>query len=180
MRAAPSSDVAFRVCDRRWPFLWADETQPEARWHRQGEGPCHYLSSTPDAAWAEYLRHADVREVDELRDIERSIWVVKVDLPSTEPELPSYVLIGNKDTYQACQAEARRLRAGGASGLRAPAASLLPPGAATSSVDSAGQHLVDWMPGVTYAVFGEPTDLRGQHVAEGRPDPSLLARVRYL
>lgn len=176
---APSA-VAFRVCDRRWPFLWVDGHQPAGRWHGVGEGPCHYLSNTPDAAWSESLRHAGIRDVDELEDFERSVWAIGVVPPSAEPDLSEDVLFGGKSSHAPCQAEARRLRVGGATGLRAPAAALLPPGAAVYGVDASGQHISGSVPGMTYAIFGDPTGLQGLHVAEGRPDPTVLARVRHL
>ncbi|MGH2759657.1 MAG: RES domain-containing protein [Actinomycetota bacterium] len=178
--AIPGSSVAFRVADRRWPFLWTDDTQPEGRWHGIGEGPCHYLSNTAEAAWAEYLRHAGIRDRDEIEDVERSLWMVLLDPPTTDPDLPDATLTGNRATYPRCQEQARRLRARGAVGLRAPAAALLPPGAAVYGVSASGQHLADKVAGLTYAMFGYTERLRGLPVAEGRPDPSVLPRVRHL
>lgn len=172
--------TAFRVCDRRWPFLWADDHQPLGRWHGAGEGPCHYLSNTAEAAWAEYLRHAGIRDGDELEDVERSVWAVHVVPPLAEPHLPEKVVSGGKSSHRRCQAEARRLRVAGATGLRDPSAALLPPGASVYSVDASGQHIVGSVPATTYAIFGEAVGLQGLHVAEGRPDPTVLDRVRHL
>ena len=49
--------IVFRNTDIDTPFLWETGAQPPARWHGAGEGPAQYFSSTPEAAWAEFLFH---------------------------------------------------------------------------------------------------------------------------
>src|SRR5207247_2040090 len=115
--------VWFRNADRRWPFLWEDASQPPGRWHGTGEGPAQYLADTPDGAWAEFLRREEITDPADLGGIARSLWAVEVrdDEPAALPRLPSDVLRGGLANYPSCQAEARFLRDGGATGLEAPA-----------------------------------------------------------
>ena len=115
--------IGFRHADPRFPFLWESRTQPAGRWHGAGEGPAHYFSDTADGAWAEFLRHEEVTEPEDLSGIRRAMWAIDL---GDEPALQPAVSAGGPDTYASCQAEARRLRAQGATALSAPSAALLP------------------------------------------------------
>src|SRR5256884_1317297 len=67
-------DVAVtgvQTCALPISFLWETGAQPPARWHGAGEGPAQYFSSTPEAAWAEFLRHEEIREAADLAGVER-------------------------------------------------------------------------------------------------------------
>ena len=57
--------IAFRHADPRFPFLREDSSQPAGRWNAPGE-LTHYFCDTPDGAWAEFLRH---EEIDDPEDI---------------------------------------------------------------------------------------------------------------
>lgn len=123
--------LAFRHCDARFGFLWTATAQPAARWHGAGEGPANYFADTPVGAWAEFLRHEGITEPADLAGLQRSLWAVELpDEPAAEPVLPPAVLRGGRETHPACQAEARRLRAAGATALAAPSAALKAAGAA--------------------------------------------------
>src|SRR5436853_3499817 len=103
--------IAFRQVDARYPFLWEDASQPPGRWHGDGEGPVHYFADTPDGAWAEFLRHEEIREPEDLNGIRRALWAVEVPDPGeARAELPEIILFGGIEAYTACQAEAARLR----------------------------------------------------------------------
>ncbi len=176
---APRADL-YRVCDRRFPFLWAVPDQPPARWHDAGEGPCHYLATTPKGAWAEVVRHEHITELDDLLDLELSLWLVEAHAPAAAPALPHDVLTGDETSYPACRAEAQRLRAAGAVGLRAPSAAVVSGQAERFGVDASGAYVVERVTTGTVALFGAPSDLVGMPLAEGHPDPSMLGDVRYL
>ena len=119
--------IAFRHADPRYPFLWQSGTQPAGRWHAMGEGPAHYFSDTPDGAWAEFLRHEEITEPEDLTGIRRALWAIDLGVePPERPALPLAVSTGAPDTYGSCQSEARRLRAQGAAAMTAPSAALLP------------------------------------------------------
>lgn len=180
--------IGFRHADPRFPFLWESAEQPAGRWHGDGEGPVHYFADTPDGAWAEFLRHEEIRDPVDLLTVRRAIWAV--DLPDAEPRsaaarlpqprLPMRVLRGGRDTYPACQAYARRLRARGAIGLTAPSAALLPRGASGWRVD-AGLTRGPERDGRVIVIFGPRPDLVGWAAAvEGRPGAELLPLVRHL
>ena len=175
--------IVFRQTDPRFPFLWEDATQPEGRWHGPGEGPVHYFADTPDGAWAEFVRHEEITDPLDVLTIRRAVWAVEVpdpDAPLPAPELPARVVTGGRDTYARCQAEARRMRDGGAIGLEAPSAALPKHAAAGWRVESGLQRGPDRDPRVI-ALFGPRPDLVGwQAATEGRPDAELLGRVRRL
>ena len=118
--------IVFRHADARYPFLWESAGQPAARWHGEGEGPVAYFAETPDGAWAEFLRHEEITDPADLAGVVRSIWAIELpEPPVATPRLPAAVMTGDRSTYDACRAEARRLRSR-AAGLIAPSAALLP------------------------------------------------------
>jgi hypothetical protein len=170
----------YRACDRRFPFLWSDDSQEPARWHGDGEGPCHYLATTADGAWAEVLRHRDIHELDELLDLELAIWELEVPMPTARPNLDPDLLTGDASSYPACRDEARRLRAAGHDSLRAPAAALVSGAAALYGVAGGEQVVVGSAPNETFVFFGVPDELVGAPIAEGHPEPAVLEHVRSL
>ena len=175
--------ILFRHCDRRFPFLWEAASQPAQRWHADGEGPVQYLADTPSGAWAEFLRHEGITAEADLAGVERALWAVDVSIDAISfgvPVLPSSTEIGGIATYPKCQAEARRLRAGGAHGVHARSAALLPGGAAGWVVDG-GEKAGATRDGEVFVVFGRRPDFVGWPVVEGgRPPARVLPRVRKL
>jgi hypothetical protein len=172
--------IGYRQVDPRFPFLWEAPSQPAGRWHAQGEGPAHYFAETPDGAWAEFLRHEEIREPEDVRTIERALWAV--DLPDeslARPSLPDATLTGDPSTYPTCQAEARALRTAGATALRAPSAALKPDSPSGWRVE-AGLQSAPSRPESVVVLFGRRPELVGWAAcALGRPREDLLARVRY-
>jgi hypothetical protein len=175
--------IVYRHADPRFPFLWEDAGQPPGRWHGPGEGPVQYFADTPDGAWAEFLRHEDITDEAELVNVRRALWAIEIPddlvLPET-PGLSQRVLTGGIETYEACQREARRLRAKGAEALRAPSAALLP-GAARGWKVNGGLQSADERDGFLLAVFGPRPDFVGWMATfAGRPRSDLCTRVRRL
>lgn len=172
--------IVFRHADPRYPFLWEDPSQPSARWHGEGEGPAHYFADTPYGAWAEFLRHEEIRDEEDLAGVRRALWAVDLpDFPEGAPDLPVEVLNGGPDTYTACQTEARRLRRAGSAGLQAPSAALLPGGARGWRVEG-GLDEASPRDGEVYVLFGRRPDLVAwATVTEGAPPAHLLDRVRH-
>ncbi len=173
--------IAFRHADPSVPFLWEDASQPAARWHAEGDGPAQYLAETPDAAWAEFLRHEEIRDEADLAGIERTIWAVEIadEERFARPRLPRETLVGERDSYAACQAVAARLRTAGNGGLRAPSAALR---TGTQGGWRVSGGLVPGRPRAEHSLvlFGRRPDLIGWVAADaGRPRADLLARVRY-
>lgn len=172
--------IGFRHTDARFPFLWEDATQPAARWHAEGEGPVHYFCDTPDGAWAEFLRHEEITDPEDLTTIRRTLWAVDLGKePSRAVNLPMETLIGGPETHAACQAEAHRLRRNGAARIVALSAALLPGGAQGWRVDGGLQPGAP-RDGRVIVLFGRRPDLVGWPAArEGRPGEELLSRVRH-
>lgn len=172
--------IVFRHADPRFPFLWETASQPPGRWHGPGEGPVHYFADTPDGAWAELLRHEEIRDPEDLAGIRRALWAVEVPAPpDARPDLPEEVLTGGIDSYAECQREAARLRALGSQGLATLSAALLPGGARGWIVNDG---LQEGPPrnGEVYVLFGPRPDLLGWPVTlEGRPPDDLPQRVRH-
>ena len=173
--------IGFRQADPRYPFLWSDAGQPAARWHAEGEGPAHYFADTPDGAWAELLRHEEIHDPADVATLRRALWAVELgDEPAKAVTLASAVLTGCRDTYRACQAHARRLRARGARRLVAPSAALVPGGAAGREVVDAVEHPARPRDGRVFVIFGDTPGLVGwQAVGYGAPPADLIARLRH-
>lgn len=172
--------IVFRQVDGRYPFLWEDASQPAGRWHADGEGPAHYFADTPDGAWAEFLRHEEIVDVDDLLTIRREMWAIDIgDAPAPAVELPRDALVGGLDTYGPCQREAAALRRQGASRLAAPSAALRD-GAARGMRIEDGAHPATPRDGSVIVVFGQPDALVGWCVAaDARPPADLLERVHH-
>ncbi len=173
--------ILFRHSDPRFPFLWETAAQPPGRWNGPGEGPVHYLADTPDGAWAELIRHEEIRDPADLAGIQRAIWAVEVSgPPASTAELPEDTLIGGIHTYPECTKEASRLRELGATGFRTPSAALLSEGARGWVVNE-GLREGPGRNGEVYVLFGRRPDLVGWPVSlEGSPPAYLLERVRHL
>lgn len=58
--------VWFRHGDPRLPFPWEAAPQPAARWHDEEDTPVTHLADSPDAAWAELLRHEEITDPADL------------------------------------------------------------------------------------------------------------------
>lgn len=177
--------IGYRHVDPRYPILWEDAAQPPARWHGPREGPANYFADTPDGAWAEFLRHEEITEPADLAGIRRSIWMVNLGdvmrATGTEAatELPRDLLTGGRDTYLACQAEARALRAVGAAAIFAPSAALKT-GEAAGFHTERGLRRASKSDGGVIVLFGRRPDLEGWQVcADGRPNVRLLSNVRH-
>jgi RES domain len=176
--------IWFRTCDARWPFFWDAGHQRPGRWHGAGEGPVQYLADTPDGAWAEFLRHEEITDPDDLAGIERAVWAVDVAMDEEETRraaLDAAALRGGLASYAACQAEARRLRARGATALQATSAALLPGGARGQVVREGALVEGRRRDGRVLALFGSRPGVKGWRCAlRGRPHERLLALVRRL
>ena len=172
--------IVFRHADPRFPFLWESAEQPPGRWHGEGDGPAHYFADTPHGAWAEFLRHEEIRDSEDLDGIQRALWAVEVSrLPATRPRLNADTLRGGPDSYRECQAEAARLRKRRARGLMAPSAALIPGQAGGWTVEG-GLQPGPARDGEVYVLFGLRSDLLGWPVVlEGKPPEELLERVRH-
>lgn len=173
--------IGFRHTDPRFPFLWEDPAQPPARWHGEGEGPVHYFATTPDAAWAEFLRHEEISDPEDVATVRRGLWAVELpDEPLPQPLLGGRTVTGGLRSYARCRREARRLRDGGAAGLDAPSAAVLPRTPSGFRVE-AGLRPAEPRDERVIVLFGRRTDLVGwASCAPGRPRDDLLARVRPL
>jgi hypothetical protein len=174
--------TVYRHADPRFPFLWESADQPPARWHGPGEGPVQYFADTPDGAWAEFLRHEGITEESELVNVRRVLWAIEWpdELPEVKPSLDPAVLTGGLETYPACQREARRLRAKGATALLAPSAALVSGGARGRKVNG-GLQTAAPRDGKVLVAFGSRPGLVGWAAAfEARPPSDLLERVRHL
>lgn len=174
----------FRSCDPAYPFGWESDAQPPARWHAPGRGPVQYLADTPAGAWAELIRHEAITDPADLADLRRALWAVEVPddeiADASRARLPHAVTTGGAESYRRCQAHAERLRASGATALKAPAAALVA-GAAGGHRTHAGLQPAAPADGWVVALFGRRPDLIGWIVVEaGSPPKDLLPAVRHL
>ncbi|MDQ6853504.1 MAG: RES domain-containing protein [Actinomycetota bacterium] len=171
----------YRQCDSRYAFLWGSARQPEGRWHAAAEGPIQYLADTPDGAWAELLRHEEIRDLDDLDGIARALWAVELpELPEARPDLDDAALRGDEDSYAVCQQEAKRLRILGHPGLVAPSAAVraseVRPWRAVGEVSVPGRP----RSATVVVLFGPRPDLDGWLLVDRGTAPShVLPLVRH-
>jgi len=174
--------TGFRHGDRRFPFLWDSSGQPPARWHGPDDGPVQYLADTADGAWAEFLRHEEIRDPADLAGVNRRLWVVELpdDIDgAASPELDVADLVGDPLTYAACRKEARRLRRKGARALVAPSAALLT-GASRGQLTEGSLREAGDRDGSVWALFGPRPALRGWAAVDGgAPTERILSLVRH-
>ncbi|MHB8468996.1 MAG: RES domain-containing protein [Gaiellaceae bacterium] len=174
----------FRQADARYAFLHESPLQEPGRWHGAGEGPAQYFADTPDGAWAEHIRHEQLRDPERIAASVRILWAVDIDEEAEtimRPRLHRLTLIGSTATYSACRAAARRLRRRGATALLAPSAALREGGARGQNTRDA--KLVGATPreGRVLVLFGARPNLRAW--ACGAPTHAtgrLLPLVRQL
>jgi hypothetical protein len=166
--------VGFRQTAQGVPVLWESSVQPAARWHAFGDGPVQYFASTGEGAWAEWLRHEEIKNPEELNDVIRVLWVAELGEHSlAQPELSRKVLLGNEDVYPQCQAEAKRLQDAGEVGLEVVSAAL----GHTLEYRTENGMKVEQGEALVYVLFGVQPKLRASRVSEGGI-PDILERVR--
>lgn len=178
--------VGFRHGDPRFPFLWEVADQPAARWHAAGDGPVQYLADTPDGAWAEFLRHEEITDPQDLPGVARRLWAVEVPddiADAAQVALPGDVARGGLQTYPTCQREARTLREAGATVIQARSAALRP-GAARGQVTDGGlREALDaagGADGVVWVLTGARPRLRGWAAVDaGAPTERVLGLVAH-
>ncbi|MEB3352611.1 MAG: RES domain-containing protein [Cyanobacteriota bacterium] len=180
--------LGFRVCDRRYPFLWHRVGQPDGRWNRTGDQPVHYLASTPTVAWAEWIRHQEIQESADLAGVAAALWAVLIpadwghqDLQAVPMSLDQ-VLDPSAIGQVARLALVDQLKQQGAQGLLAPTAALQRSDAVSPCVRVIeGQACPDLLPVPAHVIllWCNADRLPGWCcVQEGRPDADLLPLVR--
>lgn len=171
--------IVFRNVDWRRPFLWETSSQPAARYHAEGDGPAQYFASTSDGAWAEYLKHAEITDPDEISEIKRSLWAVEI--PDDAPPasiLKDELALGGKDAYPACQSYARSLRDRGQKRLHEQSAALKPGGARGHRVKG-GLQDGPAKDGTTIVIFDYLPLYTGWRICTGSPPMHVASLVQH-
>ena len=174
--------IGFRHCDPRYPFLWTTPDQPPARWHAAGEGPANYFCDTPEGAWAEFLRHEEIVDAQDLAGVRRSLWAVALPADDyRQPQLGADTLHGGLASHGVCQIEAHRLRALGATRLQAPSAALMPGTAGGWRVRGATlERAPAGRDGLVWVLYGTVTVVGWMAAQAAAPPESVLPLVRPL
>lgn len=170
-------ELAFRYSDYDTPFWVRPNTEP-GRWHRVGDGPTQYLSTTVDGAWGELLRAEGLRSEDEVSLVRMPMWVAEVHIQkivdygtferAETAGFPADALID--DDYSRCQEEGIRLRRAGFQGVLAPSAAL--PGALNLTLF--GPRIAStWQVRPLLA-----SSIPATRVAVGSPPEGVVERVR--
>ena len=131
LQVAQFDEVAFRYSNYDTPF-WVRPNSEPGRWHRIGDGPTQYLSTTVDGAWAELIRAENLRSELEVALVRMPMWTAEVHLQrivdygtfekADAAGFPADALID--DDHSRCQQEGKRLRELGFQGVLAPSAAL--------------------------------------------------------
>lgn len=178
-RGIDLDDVYFRYSSYDVPF-WARANTTDERWHRSGDGATQYLSTTPDGAWAELIRNEKLRSKADLALVSMPLWQARVQQGhvadyrdfevAAKAGFDPEALI--HDDRSACQAEGRRLRKLGFSGILYPSSAL--PGE---------QNLALFGPRILLP-WGAPrrlvSGIPATRLTVGAPPPDLLPRVRHV
>jgi RES domain-containing protein len=173
---APPRLTAFRWSSYDVPF-WARPNNREGRWNVL-DGTCtQYWSLSPDAAWAELIRHEGLATEAELDLVRMPVWVCHVssafivDL-QREDERERFGITYDElisDDWSPCQALAGRLRAQH-QGIIAPCAAL----PAHPNLTLFGpRRSIKWM-----GTPGLASVIAAGRVAIGRPPEGLIDKVR--
>ena len=170
--------IAYRATSYDVP-LWAGPNRRNGRWNIAGTMPTQYLTLDPESAWAEMLRHEDLRTERDAAMYRTSIWQLRVDEGAVvdystfekaeDAGFPPDALVD--DDFERCQLEAQRLQGLGARGVLSPSAAL--PG------------------GMCLTLFGEKvavkwgtsgglaSTLPAQKLTTGPPPTGLVGRTRF-
>lgn len=180
--------LGLRVCDRRYPFLWTASGQQAGRWNRDGDEPVHYLANSPTVAWAEWIRHQEIEDPEDLEGVAAALWAVLMPEHWTQQDLQpvnlsmELVLGTTPEAKHARLALVDQLKRQGARGLLAPTAALHQSETAlpcTRVLD--GTEEADVLPAAAQVIllWCEAEQLPGWCcVPEGRPGAELLPLVR--
>ena len=148
----------------------------------------HYLATTPTVAWAEWIRHQDIEDPDDLAGVAAALWAVLIpaawgstDLPAVE--LPIEQVLSGSHEAQAARLElVNALRRQGAQGLLAPTAALHHSDRVSpcmrvcdgvqqqDQLELSAQVILLWCPATLLAGWC--------CVPEGRPGPEVLPLIR--
>lgn len=128
------------------------------------------------------IRHFEITDPADLAGLRHTVWAVAVpdDLDMAIPSIDRRTMTGGLDTYEACQREAARLRAGAADAIVAPSAALLDGEARGWRVDGGLRPGDDRQGRVVILFDPRPRLVAWRTSVEGKPDPALLAKVRQL
>jgi len=180
--------LGFRVCDRRYPFLWQTAGQQAGRWNRAGDDPVHYLAGTPTVAWAEWIRHQEIEDPADLAGVAAALWAVLIPEAWSDQDLRAVDLSMELVLGITPEAEAARLalvdqlKSQGAQGLLAPTAALHQSDAivpCTRVRDGSEEADALPTPAQVILLWCAAEQLPGWCcVPEGRPGPELLPLVR--
>jgi len=170
--------TAFRWSTYDVPF-WARQNSKDGRWNYGGQDSTQYWSLTPEASWAELIRHENLKTEEELDLVRMPFWIAQIpssgllDLRYADEreahEITEDHLIS--DDWAACQALAASLRRAGNRGVIAPSAAL--PERASITVFGP-RRAIDWTSRPTLA-----STIPATRAALGRPPEGLLSHVRH-
>ncbi len=166
--------IVFRNTNSRYPFLWETSLQPAARYNAENDGPAQYFADTADGAWAEFVRHAEITDPEELQDVRRALWCVDIPGESYETvELAYEKATGDKSTYSECQKYAKSLREKSILRLKAPSAAIIKDQAGGFRVQDGLRRGVP-RPGFIIVLFELLPNSPGWRVAVAGPPVEIL------
>ena len=180
--------LGFRVCDRRFPFLWSGPGQRSGRWNQQVDEPVHNLASSPLVAWAEWLRVQEISEPEDIDGVAAALGAMVIPESWSDAELPELdlpieaVLVTDAEAWQRRQQAIKHHKAKGALGLRAGSAAMQSPFTHPCRRCSDGVEADDSLhkPPQVFVLWCAAKQLAGWACGKtGRPSAELLPFVRH-
>jgi RES domain-containing protein len=171
--------VVYRATTYDTP-LWVSPNSRPGRWNHPEDGTiAQYCTLDVASAMAEMVRHENLREIDEARELRVSVWELRVDEGAiadySTPEAATRQGVSwsslVSDSWSDCQAEGRRILAEGGRGVVAPSAA--------------------FPRGITLTLFGPRTEIAwgvepslsiqvpARHILHGAPGAGLVRDTRF-
>lgn len=170
--------IAYRATSYDVPF-WTRANRRDGRWSIAHDGSTQYFTLDTDAAFAEKLRHEDLRTEESAHMYTTTIWQARIDQGSIvdystwekadAAGFPAEALVD--DDHERCQVEAQWLKGHGVGGVVSPSAAL--PGSLNITLFGPRVALA-WGSTVRLA-----STIPAGRVATGRAPSGLTERVRY-
>ena len=171
--------VAYRATTYDTP-LWVSRNSRPGRWSHPEDGTiAQYCTLDVPSAIAEMVRHEDLRQVEETRELRVGIWELRIDEGAvTDYSTPDRAeqqgmaweaLVS--DSWDECRAEGLRIASAGGRGVLAPSAAL-PRGVALTLFGPRTE--ISWNTEPSLSI-----QIPARHILSGAPGEHVVSGTRF-